>query len=302
MGQLKESIAFLPFLGEFAMSSRLSFSSKLSWALLLMFSSIAWGQEEETITAEKFTPRVFTYAENDFVHKRPLIGSLELGFRYIEADAFLVDNRLMIGSSVLDMQSKGSLESLYLEPIAKLVQDRSELILREGSPFTLIIDVKSEADSTYRAIRILLNRYKSILTKVVDGEVQPNAVTVIIAGNVARELIAVENPRFVGIDGRVSDLESNAPPHLIPIISARWGSHFRWQGKTLFTPTERDRLQSMVERAHSKNRLIRFWSTPDVEVVWTALQTAGVDLIGAEDFENLVEFAIPRKSPFEPSN
>lgn len=278
-------------------------SSRLGAYLLLFFAgSTLLGQDEETITAEKFIPRVSVYAENDFVHKQPLFGSLELGFRYIEADTFLIDNRLMVGSSVLDMQSKGSLESLYLEPIAKLVQDRSDLILREGSPFHLVIDVKSEAVSTYRAIRTLLTRYKSILTKVVDGELQPNAVTVIITGNCAREQIASENPRFVAIDGRISDLDSNSPTHLIPIISARWGSHFRWQGKTEMTPTERNRLQALVERAHSKNKLIRFWSTPDIDVVWTALRVAGVDFIGAEDFERLVEFVVPRKSPFEPSN
>lgn len=281
----------------------LRFSLRLCACLVLFVTgSTLNGQEEETIAAEKFIPRVSVYAENDFVHKQPLVGSLELGFRYIEADTFLIDNRLMVGSSVLDMQSKGSLESLYLEPIAKLVQDRSDLIVRDGSPFTLIIDVKSEAVSTYRAIRTLLNRYKSIMTKVVDGELQPNAVTVIITGNCARELIVVENPRYVAIDGRISDLDSSSPTHLIPIISARWGSHFRWQGKTEMTPTERNRLQAMVNRDHSKNKLIRFWSTPDIQAVWTALRTAGVDFIGAEDFEGLVEFVVPRKSPFEPSN
>jgi hypothetical protein len=290
--------SFAGFLSDFRKATFYLLSRMLIGTLILFAASVVQGQDEEVIVAEKFIPRVFAYAENDFVHKRPLAGSLELGFRYIEADTFLVDNRLMIGSSVLDMQSKGSLESLYFEPIAKLVQDRSDWIPRDGSPLTLVIDVKSEAESSYRALRVLLNRYKSILTQVVDGELQPNAVTVIVTGNCAREQIAVENPRFVAIDGRLSDLESNSPTHLIPIISARWGSHFRWQGKTSITPSERNRLQSMVERAHSKNRLIRFWSTPDVDLVWTTLQVAGVDLIGAENFEGLVEFVTPRKSPF----
>lgn len=264
--------------------------------------SLGHAQIEETVLAEKFTPRVFAYAENDYAQKQPLVNALELGFRYIEADTFLIDDRLMIGNSVLDMQSKGSLESLYLAPIAKLVEEKSQWIVGDTSPITLVIDVKSDAEPTYQAIRKLLNQYSAMLTKVVDGELRLNAVTVIIAGNCARERIAADNPRFAAIDGRISDLDSDSPVHLIPIISARWGSHFRWQGKTMITTAERMRLQSFVDRAHSKKRLVRFWSTPDVDVVWTALRTAGVDLIGAERFSDIAEFVTPRKSPFEPAN
>lgn len=259
-------------------------------------------QNEETVLAEKFAPLIFAYAENDYTQKLPLVSALELGFRYIEADTFLIDDRLMIGNSVLDMQSKGSLESLYFAPIAKLVRDKSEWISRDDSPITLVIDVKSDAEPTYLAIRKLLNQYSAMLTKVVDGVLNLNAVTVIIAGNCARERIAAENPRLAAIDGRISDIDSDSPVHLIPIISARWGSHFRWQGKTQITTSERARLQSMVDRAHSKKRAIRFWSTPDVDIVWTALRTAGVDLIGAERFPALAEFVTPRKSPFESAN
>ncbi len=275
-------------------------SRVLVFGFILLAPELIYAEDDETVVAEKFTPKVFAYAENDYAQKQPLINALELGFRYIEADTFLIDDRLMVGNSVLDLQSKGTLESLYFAPLAKLLKDRSELVVRDESPILLVLDVKSDAEPTYRFIRILLNQYASMLTKVVDGELQSNSVTVIIAGNCARERIAAENPRLAAIDGRVADLESNTPTHLIPIVSARWGSHFRWQGKTSITPTERNRLQRMVEQAHSKKRLIRFWSTPDVDLVWTTLQAAGVDLIGAESYDALIEFVTPRKSPFEP--
>ncbi len=257
-------------------------------------------QGEEVVAAEKIDPVLNAYAENDYYQKRPLMDALELGFRMIEADTFLADDQLLVGHSVLDLQTKGSLESLYFAPIEKLVSDRSELASAPNKPLWLIIDVKSDADLTYRALRKLLSKYSAMLTKVVDGNVERGAVTVIISGNTARTLIEKENPRYVAIDGRFPDLDSESPTHLIPMVSARWGSHFRWLGKSEFTKYEESRLKSIVDQAHAQKRLIRFWSTPDVKAVWTKLRTAEVDLIGAGRYALLTEFLVPRKSPFAP--
>ena len=201
------------------------------WATMLtaVITQQLTAQSEEVVAAEKIDPILSAYAENDYYQKRPLMDALELGFRMIEADTFLADEQLLVGYSVLDLQSKGSLESLYFAPIEKLVRDRSELVVATNKPLWLIIDVKSDADLTYRALRKLLSKYSGMLTKVVDGQVELGAVTVIISGNTARTLIEKENPRYVAIDGRFSDLDSDSPTHLIPMVSVRWGSHFRSQ-------------------------------------------------------------------------
>ncbi|MDZ4852929.1 MAG: hypothetical protein SGI77_26885 [Pirellulaceae bacterium] len=266
-----------------------------------MFAALtAQAQPEESVRAEKQMALDNAYAENDYMQKRPLASALELGFRHIEADTFLIDDRLLIGGSILDMQSKGTLEELYLAPLAKLVESQSELVTNGKTPIRLVIDIKSDAEQTYRVIRSLLERHKSMLTKVVDGQVEPGAVSIIISGNCPREMIEDENPRYVAIDGRISDLDSDSPIHLIPMISARWGSHFRWSGKLEITKTEELRLKSIIGRAHAGNRLIRFWSTPDVDAVWTTLRGKNVDLLGTENYTKLNDFLIPRASPFTP--
>lgn len=276
----------------------------LFWLMILISNAYTAtqliAQNEENVSAEKVAPLVNAYAENDYTQKRPLMNAIELGYRYIEADTFLVDEVLMIGYSVLDMQSKGSLETLYFAPLKKLVDEGSDFIKGSDSPLHLVIDIKSEPLLSYRALRILLGKYASMLTKVVDGQVHPGAITVVVSGNCARESIAAENPRYAAIDGRITDIDSDIPTHLIPMISARWGSHFRWLGNSEFTKTEQLRLKAIVDRAHAKNRVIRFWSTPDVDLVWTTLRLSEVDLLGAEQYSKLSEFLVPRKSPFDP--
>ncbi len=86
---------------------KISFAVAVGW--LSCFAAWAKGQSRETKDSLPENRNVRPYSENDYMRSRPLMDALTAGFRYIEADTFLVDNRLMIGGSVLDMQSKGTL-------------------------------------------------------------------------------------------------------------------------------------------------------------------------------------------------
>jgi hypothetical protein len=60
-------------------------------------------------------------------------------------------------------------------------------------------------------------------------------------------------------------------------------------------PQERQKLSDIVQKAHAKGRLVRFWGTPDWrsaarEAVWQELLSAGVDLLNSDDLNGLQEF------------
>jgi glycerophosphoryl diester phosphodiesterase len=155
---------------------------------------------------------------------------------------------------------------------------------------TLLIDIKSEAESTYAALREALARYRQILTRVEDGQVHRGAVTVVISGNRPQETIAAEKVRYAGIDGRLSDLSSDRPSHLMPLISDNWRVHFTWNGLGEMPEAEREKLRSIVARAHERGRRVRFWATPDHESLWRELVAAEVDLINTDDLPRLEKF------------
>lgn len=271
--------------------------TKLSFtAILLCGLSFA----QEAIEPAKVEPLKQGLAENDFAQKRPLMEGLELGFRAFEADVFLVGDRLNVGSSVLDMRSKGTFEEIYLAPLKKLHDAKSELIVNGDEPLFLFVEFKSPGRQAYRALQPLLAKYADLLTTVKDDELKAGPVTIILGGDVVREMIVRDNPRYVALDGHVADIESSAPSHLIPIISVRWGSYFRWDGRnTPFLAHERSKLNAMTQYVHEHNRKIRFRSTPDVEVLWAELRSANVDYIGGERYLPLHKFLAPPASPFE---
>ena len=64
--------------------------------------------------------------------------------------------------------------------------------------FQLLIDVKSEAMPTYRAIHAELREHRQIMTTFVQGRVRPDAVTAVISGNRDLPFMQGQTRRFAG--------------------------------------------------------------------------------------------------------
>jgi len=170
------------------------------------------------------------------------------------------------------------------------VQDNGGRVYRNGPQCTLLIDVKTDAGRTYAVLAEVLARYAEMLTSIRNGVVEERAVTVIISGNRAEQAVAAAPLRYVAIDGRLADLDTERPSHLVPLISDNWRSHFRWRGQGPMPEQERQKLRAIVEKAHAKARRVRFWATPDDPAVWRELADAGVDLLNADDLSGLERF------------
>ena len=235
-------------------------------------------------------PLKTAHAHNDYYHDRPLLDALDQGFCSVEADVFLVDGKLLVAHSRFELNQKKTLESLYLKPLASRVKKNGGRVYRDGPPLTLLIDFKSSGPETYEALSRELTPYRSMLTRVVDGKVVPGAVQIIISGNRPTDLIAEQATRDVFVDGRLSDLEAAANPTLVPLISDRWTSHFKWRGRSEMPAAERQKLDAIVAKCHARGERLRFWATPDVESVWRVLHEADVDLINTDNLSGLATF------------
>jgi hypothetical protein len=244
---------------------------------------------------ESVRPLANAHAHNDYLHKRPLLDALDHGFTSVEADIFLVRGELLVAHDVLNLRPERTLSALYLNPLRQRILAHDGWVYEKGRPLTLLIDIKSDAEPTYAALHEVLAQYADIFTTVNDGVVEHKAVTAIISGNRPREMIAAQKLRYAGIDGRLPDLDSELPVDLVPLISDSWVSHFRWKGDGPIPDVEREKLCSIVSRAHERRRRVRFWAIPDKMTVWQELRAAGVDLINTDDLGGLAEFLA--KSP-----
>jgi glycerophosphoryl diester phosphodiesterase len=240
-------------------------------------------------------PLVKAHAHNDYEHDRPLLDALDHGFCGVEADIFLVEGRLLVAHNRRDVQQNRTLQSLYLNPLKERIAANNGRVYSAGPRVTLLIDLKSEAESTYLALHDVLAQYADMLTTVDQGKVKRGPLLVVISGNRPRKLMASQKVRYAGLDGRLNDLESSDAFHLLPMISDNWTRHFRWRGVGEMPDLERKKLHSAVRRAHDAGRVVRFWATPENENVWRELLSAEVDLINTDDLDGLQKFLLSKR-------
>ncbi len=237
------------------------------------------------------------HAHNDYSHNRPLYDALAHGFNSVEADIFLVDDGLYVAHDRQDITHDRTLRSLYLDPLRERIRQNNGRVHLNGPQFTLLIDIKSDAVSTYKRLDGILAEYRDIFTSFGLKGRRDGAVVAIISGNRPYDLMKSQQVRYAGYDGRLADLESSAPADLIPMISDNWTRHFTWNGAGKMLAEERRKLREIVQTAHKKGRRVRFWATPDNpsperEAVWRELISAGTDVLNTDDLEGLQQFLL----------
>lgn len=242
------------------------------------------------------------FAHRDSAHPNPLDDALAVGFAAVEVDVWLRDGVLLVGHDEDELDPAMTLAGVYLEPLAARFRAQTLLPGWNGS-FLLVLDIKTDARLTWRALEKLLLDHPSMLTSWRDGREYPGAVTVLISGNRAKALIGRRRTRRAGYDGRPLDLRRRwlrPDRELVPLVSADWEKTIAWDGVSRLPRRRRRHLVRLVGDAHRQGRKIRFWATPDHSgnaraAVWALLCDLGVDYINTDDLQGLAEFLRARQ-------
>ncbi len=241
-------------------------------------------------------PILSGHAHNDYLHQTPLWEAISYAFTSIEIDIHLVDGALLVGHDADDLDVTETLQSLYLDPLRDHVREHDDRVYPSPYSLILLIDIKSDAKSTYEALRGVLSQYSEMLTSYSETSVQPRAIDVIVSGNRPRELMLNEVVRLATYDGRLADLEVDVPANFISLISDNWENHFQWRGLGSLSDRDHLRLAQIVQATHRRGYRLRFWNTPSpedgsIENVWSQLLDAGVDLMNIDDLKAYRDFS-----------
>lgn len=259
-------------------------------ARFLLTPAILLALVTPALSANEVRPLAQAHAHNDYLHERPLLDALDHGFTSVEADIFLVDGELLVAHTPRELDPQRTLRGLYLDPLRQRISAGGGSVYADGKPFHLLIDLKSPGEPTYAALAQVLAEYDDVVSVVRDGQRQGKAVDVSISGNRPIATITKQAVRHAGIDGRMGDLGSDKPAHLMPLVSDNWRKHFKWRGVGPMPAAEREKLRHAVAQAHAAGRQIRFWATPDNVAMWRELHAAGVDMINTDDLAGLEKF------------
>lgn len=272
----------------------------LALVTILVFAGlILWSREQR---AQMNRPTSFTkiHSHNDYKQERPLVEALDAGARSVEADINLVDGKLLVAHSLKETSPDLTLQSMYLDPLQKLIQSNAGSVYGDGKPMVLLVEEKTPADVTYPVLRKLLESYSDLLTHYTHGHTSTGAITIILTGHEPpRDLLSAEPDRVAACDGILEDLTvtPSPPADLVPWISSKWSDTFTWKGTGPMPDDQHQKLVAYVEEAHTQHRQLRFWEAPDNETTWAELQNDRVDWINTDHLAACSDFLTKHPMP-----
>lgn len=238
----------------------------------------------------QIVPLPNAFAHNDYWHKHPLYDALDNGFSYVEADVFLINEKLIVAHMFPFFKNRRTLENLYLEPLFKRVS-HNKLNNTYQYPITLMIDIKTGGNSTYEALKPLLEKYKDMLSTYHNGKITHNMVTIVLSGHRPSRQVINENDRMVFMDEDLRKVyRDTLGTSVYAMASCPYGSLLTWDGTGDFPSEEKQRLCSYVAAAHRAGKKIRLWASPENRAVWSELLRCGVDLINTDQLVKLKDF------------
>jgi hypothetical protein len=260
------------------------------WAVAALALPATLKADPPAVAPPTALPRA--HAHNDYEHPRPLLDALDHGFCSVEADIWLVDGALLVAHDRDEVNPDRTLQALYLDPLRDRVKANAGVVHPGGPGFTLLVDIKSDAEPTYQVLRGVLAGYDGLFTRFTATATTPGPVTVVLSGNRPTATVAAESSRLCAIDGRLPDLTADPPPsvHLVPLVSQSWSPTFHYFEDGVLPEPDRAKLRDLVALAHSQGRRLRFWATPDQPFAWKELHDAGVDLINTDNLPGLRAF------------
>lgn len=217
------------------------------------------------------------HSHNDYAQANPFFGAFDLQCGSIEADVYLKNGELMVAHFPNEIAPERTLARLYLQPLANKINEGKSYKLQ------LLIDLKTPASPVLDTLVRQLARFPTVFGA-------GKSIQVVVSGNMPKPEDFGRHPAWLGFDGRFGQVYSEAALQRVPLFSASFGSISRWQGKGEMPDEDRQKMQELIKQAHQKGKKIRFWGTPDSEAVWQELMAAGVDWIGSDTPQKLLDY------------
>jgi YVTN family beta-propeller protein len=230
-----------------------------------------------------FAQQPAKHSHNDYEQRYPFYTAWQHGFESIEADIFLKDGELFVAHNPEDIITGRTLSSLYLQPIAKTIAANNGNIYTDANKkLQLLIDIKTEAYTTLKALIDQLKNYSAIINN-------PN-ILITISGNRPKEADYTNYPSYIFFDGRPGIQYSEAALKKVALISDGFANYSNWNGKNTLSTEERNRMSKVIAEAKQLKKPFRFWGCPDASLAWTEFIKMGVDFINTDHIEDLAAY------------
>jgi len=226
------------------------------------------------------------HSHNDYQQEVPLYHALSLGYTSLEIDVRPYKNALAIKHNPFGLRNKPTLESLYLIPLKKIINENEGSVFKDNNAtLTLLIDIKSKKKKAIRNLRSLYKKYDSLFHQRVNGKIKKGPVKLVLTGKIPINYLTDVDLQYLGIE---ADFYKSYPEKLIPHIEGYSCSFKKLKRKS--KSSLENNINSLVKNSTSKNKTSRFWKAPDDKEVWKMLLDLNVNRISVDDLSGFHKY------------
>lgn len=242
------------------------------------------------------------HSHNDYLKSRPLYNAIELGFGSVEIDVCLdKNNQIKVAHNPVCLSAKKTIQELYLDPIASLIESKNpKFNYTVDYPLTLVIDIKTHPDSTYKYLKQTLDKYAHMITqyKYGQGVVYPAPIRIILTGSRPVDPILMEEVNLVKIDMgkeyfslfRTDTLDPRRIDFIIGQINNSYYSVLSYNGIGMPSSSDNELLAEITSKSHRLHASVRFYAAGNNHKIWTYLLNNGVDYINVDKLKKFSKF------------
>lgn len=226
-------------------------------------------------------PRV--HSHNDYDQSVPFWNAYSSGAHSIEADVFLKHGVLYVTHDESEIIQERTLEELYLKPLNELYGMPQDIQNdQENQELQILIDVKSEAKTSLKALVNLLSEYPDLAKN--------SQLRFVISGNRPKPEQYSFYPDFIWFDHQDLAQIPDQAWDKVALISMSFGKFSNWKGTGSIQISELKEIELVIKKAHAYNKPFRFWGTPDSQFAWETFSRIGVDFINTDQPSQCVKY------------
>lgn len=227
------------------------------------------------------------HSHNDYEQKVPFEWAYNAHFGSIEADIWEVNGELFVAHNRDQITPERTLDVLYIQPIvSKFKANKGKAWSDREGTFQFLIDLKTPFDPTLNLLAKKLEKYPEVF----NPERNPNAVKVVVSGNMPPPEQYNNYPAFISFDGRPNQKFSPEQLKRVAIVSDNLANHVTWRGKEPISETELSKLKELISSIHALKKPVRFWNSPDTPEAWQVMKNLQVDFINTDHIQELANF------------
>lgn len=207
----------------------------------------------------------YIHSHNDYKQAKPFYEAFENNSYSIEADVFLQDGKLFVAHEAHEIDQNKTLSELYLVPLSKIT---------DTSKVQLLVDIKTEAYTTIKALMIELEAYPTLIKN--------NRIRFVISGNRPASNEYHLYPDYIFFDQQSLENIQDLNPNKIALFSFPFQKYSKWSGLGDIAEKDSQEILKISHLVHDLGYEIRFWGTPDTPIAWRTFQRLGIDYINTD--------------------